>query len=164
MPYLLSFACSSGRPTTSGRAYALLLVLAAAFLWSGCTKTIEFEDLHLLTGKEWRLTLVTHDGDDATQDCDRDDVLFFTDASKFRYDWGALSCFEPSPIRLDADTWKLVDQRPTIRFKFKIKASNSHGSTMEYWEIVELSETVLILKDDASDNQNRPTIVRRYEH
>ena len=165
MPYLLSSACWSNRPAALERPYALLLILASALLWSGCTKTLELEELELLTGKDWRLVQVTFDGDDGTEDCHLDDVLSFQDATRFSYDWGELSCFEPDRFHLAADTWKVFDKRPTLRFRYKIReGSAGRGSLFEYWEIVELSETVLVLMDDASDNKNRPTEVRRYEN
>jgi hypothetical protein len=164
MPYLLSSACWSNRPAALERPYALLLILASALLWSGCAKTLELEELELLTGKDWRLVQVTFDGDDGTEDCHLDDVLSFQDATRFSYDWGELSCFEPSDIRLEADSWKVFDRRPTIQLKYKLRSRTGFGSTMEYWEIVELTESVLVLKDDASDNKNRPTEVRRYEN
>lgn len=165
MPYLLSFACWSSRTNACGRSYALLLALAGALLWSGCTKTLELEELELLTEKNWRLVQVTFDGDDGTEDCHLDDVLSFQDATRFSYDWGELSCFGPDRFHLEADTWKVFDNRPTLRFRYKVReGSAGRGSLFEYWEIVELSETVLVLMDDASDNKNRPTEVRRYEH
>ena len=139
--------------------FVVLSVLTFTFL-TGCNKTDDFEDLELLTKKNWHLTTITQGGIDITKDCDLDDILFFKDASKFNYDYGDLSCNDYDVNKV-ADTWKIIDDFTVLRMKYKLSVEVT-GSMIEYWNIIELSETSLILEDALAEDNDQIPEIRTY--
>ena len=139
----------------------IVLFFAITFTFlAGCDKTDEFKDLELLTKKDWHLTSRTQGGVDITADCDLDDVLFFEDATKFKYDYGVLSCNDYDVNKV-GDTWKIIDDFTVLRMKFKISGDVT-GSMIEYWKIIELSETSLILEDALAEDNDQIPEMRTY--
>lgn len=136
-----------------------LSIITFAFL-TGCNKTEDFEDLELLTKKNWHLTSRTQGGIDITNDCDLDDILFFEDATKFKYDYGVLSCNDYDVNKV-ADTWKIVDDFTVLRMKYKLSVEVT-GSMSEYWNIIELSETSLILENASAEDNDKIPEIRTY--
>lgn len=135
----------------------VFLALITLPLLTGCNKTDDFEDLELLTKKNWHLTSKTQAGVDITNDCDLDDVLLFEDATKFNYEDGVLNCFEDDLNKV-GDTWKIIEDFTVLRMKYKF-SGEGRGSLVEYWKIIELSETSLIIEDAlAADNDQIPEI------
>ncbi|GJM31840.1 MAG: hypothetical protein DHS20C18_08410 [Saprospiraceae bacterium] len=128
-------------------------------LFVGCNKTADFKDLDVLTGKEWQLKSIQQDGIEISESCDLDDVLFFENASTFNYDFGTSVCDEDQGLEKTADTFKIIDDFTTLRMKYKFTGDQGHGELIEYWEIVELNDSTLILKDAlALDNNQIPEI------
>ncbi|MBK9450292.1 MAG: hypothetical protein IPN95_12940 [Bacteroidetes bacterium] len=65
-------------------AFAFLTML---FALVACNKTKDFENLELLTGKDWHLQSRQVNGVEISDSCDWDDVLRFTDvALKFTFE------------------------------------------------------------------------------
>jgi hypothetical protein len=126
-----------------------------------CNKTEDYDKLDLLRGKEWNLESRKSNGSEITDSCDLDDVLYFVSSTDFGYDWGTLSCAQ-EVLEVTPQGWKLEDDFTVIRLKYKFKGSNSRGTMVEYWEIVELSDTALILKDATAENNNLVPEVRTY--
>ena len=139
--------------------FVFLSIITFTFL-TGCDKTDDFEDLELLTKANWHLTSRTQGGIDITNDCDLDDLLFFEDATKFTYDYGVLSCSDNDLTKV-GDTWKIIDDFTVLRMKFKISGDVT-GSLIEYWKIIELSETSLIIEDALAENNDQIPEIRTY--
>lgn len=136
-------------------------LIGLAFLIS-CNKTEDFEKLDLLLGKDWNLESRKSDGIEVIDSCDLDDVLYFESSSEFSYNWGTSSCAQ-EVLEVKPVGWKLEEDFSVIRLKYKFTGNNSRGTMVEYWEIVELSDTALILKDAAAENSNLVPEVRTYK-
>jgi hypothetical protein len=126
-----------------------------------CNKTEDFEKIDLLLGKDWNLESRKLDGIEVIESCDLDDVLYFESSSDFSYNWGTLSCAQ-EVLEVKPVGWKLEDDLTIIRLKYKFTGNNSRGTMVEYWEIVELSDTALIVKDATAENNNLVPEVRTY--
>ncbi len=138
-----------------------LSVITVTFI-AGCDKTEDFEDLELLTKKSWQLTSRTQGGTDITNDCDLDDLLLFEDATKFNYEYGVLSCSDNDLTKV-GDTWKIIDDFTVLRMKYKISGDVT-GSIIEYWKIIELTETSLIIEDALAENNDQVPEIRTYRN
>ncbi|NEN24385.1 hypothetical protein G3O08_12810 [Cryomorpha ignava] len=138
----------------------VFLSLITLPLLTGCNKTDDFEDLELLTKKNWHLTSRTQGGVDITNDCDLDDILLFEDATKFNYEDGVLNCFE-NDLNKVGDTWKIIDDLTVLRMKYKF-SGEGRGSVVEYWKIIELSETSLIIEDALAEDNDQIPEIRTY--
>lgn len=141
--------------------FALFSILTLIFL-TGCNKTEDFEDLDLLTNKNWQIISRIQDGIDITNDCDMDDILIFEDAKNFNYNIGLLNCPENEVTKV-ANSWKIVDDFTVLRLKYKFSGSGS-GSMVEYWEIVELNETTLIIGDASAEDNDQIPEIRTYQN
>ncbi|MCR9099957.1 MAG: hypothetical protein NXI25_08405 [bacterium] len=136
---------------------------AAAFVFLlGCNKTADFEDLDLLTQKDWHLTSRVQGGTALTDDCDLDDVLVFTNATGFDYNFGDLICGDSSFVK-DADTWKIIDDFTVLRMKYRFKGSGK-GTIIEYWKILELNDTLLLVEDALAEGNDQVPEIRTYQH
>lgn len=138
----------------------VFLSLITLPLLTGCNKTDDFEDLELLTKKNWHLTSRTQGGVDITNDCDLDDILLFEDATKFNYEDGVLNCFE-NDLNKVGDTWKIIDDFTVLRMKYKF-SGEGRGSVVEYWKIIALSETSLIIEDALAEDNDQIPEIRTY--
>jgi hypothetical protein len=140
-----------------------ILFLAVAFVFfPGCNKTADFEDLDLLTQKDWHLTSRVQGGIALTDDCDLDDVLVFTDATDFDYNFGDLICGDSSFVK-DADTWKIIDDFTVLRMKYRFEGSGK-GTIIEYWKILELNDTLLMVEDALAEGNGQVPEIRTYQH
>lgn len=140
-----------------------ILFLAVAFVFfPGCNKTADFEDLDLLTQKDWHLTSRVQGGIALTDDCDLDDVLVFTNATDFDYDFGDLICGDSSLVK-DADTWKIIDDFTVLRMKYRFEGSGK-GTIIEYWKILELNDTLLLVEDALAEGNDQVPEIRTYQH
>lgn len=139
----------------------LYSALSIVLIIAGCNKTKNFKDLNLLVQKEWQLTSVTSNGIDVSNDCDLDDVLKFEDDSKFDYNFGVLEC-DNDNLEKTAKSWKIIDDYTVLRMKYKIRG-NSNGSAIDYWKIIELSDSLLIVEDDLAEENNQIPEVRTYQ-
>lgn len=140
-----------------------ILFLAVAFIFfAGCSKTADFEDLDLLTQKNWHFTSRVQGGTDLTDDCDLDDVLVFTDATDFDYNFGDLICGDSSFVK-DADTWKIIDDFTVLRMKYRFNG-NGAGTIIEYWKILELNDTLLMVEDALAEGNDQVPEIRTYQH
>ena len=145
----------------AAQAFACLTML---FALVACNKTKDFENLELLTGKDWHLQSRQVNGVEISDSCDWDDVLRFTDASNFTDDWGANICANDSFVKTPA-CWKLIDDFSTIRVKYTFKPQEglkARGNMVLYWEIIELSDTALIIKDALSESNDQDPEFRTY--
>lgn len=129
---------------------------------SGCNKTDEFEDLNLLTEKNWQLTSIVQGGIDITDDCDLDDLLIFEDATQFNYDYGILYCID-NDIAKAGDTYKIIEDFTVLRMKYKINGEVT-ATLIEYWKITELSETSLIIEDASAEGNDQIPEIRIYQN
>lgn len=139
--------------------FVFLSIVTFTFL-TGCNKTDDFKDLELLTQKNWHLISRTQGGTDIANDCDLDDIVFFEDATKFKYDYGGLNCNDYDVNKV-ADTWKIIDDFTVLRMKYKLSGEVT-GSIVEYWKIVELSETSLIIEDALAESNGQIPEIRTY--
>jgi hypothetical protein len=140
-------------------AFAFLTML---FALVACNKTKDFQNLELLVGKDWNLESRKINGVEVSDSCDWDDVLRFTSASKFTFDWGAIACDDDGLVE-SADTWKLIDNFSEIRMKFKFEGDGwKFGTYIEYWEIIELSDTMLVIKDANAESNDMEPEFRTY--
>ena len=141
--------------------FVFLSVITFTFL-TGCDKTEDFEDLELLTKKNWHLTSRTQGVVNITNDCDLDDILFFEDATKFKYDYGVLNCNDYE-LNKAADTWKIINDFTVLRMKYKLSVEVT-GSLIEYWKIIELSATSLIIEDALAEDNDQVPEIRTYQN
>ena len=148
------------RENSAGIGLSLLLLLL--FIGTSCEKNEDFSDFDLLVDKEWRLVSVTEEGAVVTRACDTDDVLKFDNAEDFSYDFGEV-CEEDGTLTFSASTWKMRDNFRVIRLRFTFRDDGVTGDSIDYWEIVELTENTLILKDDTAEDNDMPAAIRRYE-
>ena len=55
--------------------------------------------------------------------------------------------------------WKIVDNHTILRLKFWINQSYPRSILIEYWKIIEINDSLLILQDAlAEDNGQNPEI------
>lgn len=133
-------------------------LFTSALIGVSCQKTEDFEDLDLLIGKRWELVTVKTGDKLSHEDCHLDDVLFFESTSEFDYITGAILCDESENLR-KATTWKLRKNYSEIRLDYEIQFGGKSTMGHEYWELVELTENRLVLKDDGGQE----VIIRVYE-
>ena len=117
-----------------------------------CNKTMDFEDIDLLIGKDWRLTNIEKEGNVISEPCDLDDVLTFNDHAEFTYQRGELECYANEEDK-ESVKWKLIDDFKVIRMKFKIDEGTSQARLVENWEILELNDTLLVLRESTESEQ-----------
>ena len=117
-----------------------------------CNKTMDFEDIDLLIGKDWRLTNIEKEGNVISEPCDLDDVLTFNDHAEFTYQRGELECYANEEDK-ESVKWKLIDDFKVIRMKFKIDEGTSQARLVENWEILELNDTLLVLRVSTESEQ-----------
>ncbi len=148
--------------TTKRSSFLFFIAIPCLF---ACNNTEDFEQLDTLLGKEWRLVALTRNGIDVTEACDLDDVLRFETISDFQYDIGALECLEEENIETETKKWSMRDDHSVIRlvFKFKMDGRAARGDFVEYWEIVHLTENILIMQDALAEGNNQIPVVREYE-
>ncbi len=130
---------------------------------TGCNKTDDFEDLDLLIQKEWKLTSITKENVEISEPCDLDDILRFDDASTFSYDFGLMQCSEEAALQRTATRWKIIDHFTTLRLKFDLSGSNiGSGEAIEYWKIITLTETMLVVEDALAEDNSQIPEIRTY--
>lgn len=142
----------------------LILLISTVVLSANCNKTSDFKDLDLLVGFEWNLISRTMDGVDITEDCDKDNVLVFINSSKFNDDQGSLLCNDPGEYHISSDSWKFIDNYKTIRLKYKFTTNKSSGNFYDYWDLLELTESTLRIKDGTAEDNNQIPEIRAYTH
>ncbi len=129
----------------------------------GCNKTEDFEDLDLLIKKEWHLISREQNNINITEICDLDDVLLFENESNFNHDYSTLNCFDYEEDK-KGNKWKMIDDFTVLRMKYWLNDENPKDVLIEYWKIIELSDTLLIVEDAlAGDNDQIPEI-RTYKN
>ena len=132
-------------------------IFALPFL-SACNKTENFEDLNLLIEKEWHLVSRTQNSINITENCDLDDVLYFENATAFSHNFGTQNCFDYESNK-SGKKWKLTEDFTVLRMKYSVNENNSKNTLVEYWKIIGLSDSLLILEDAiAADNDQLPEI------
>ncbi|MCO6493276.1 MAG: lipocalin family protein [Phaeodactylibacter sp.] len=127
------------------------IALAAILTGTGCSKTEDFEDLDLLLNKEWQLAEVARDGNPVNDTCHLDDVLVFENTEDFDYRVGSSLCDESEAQRTPS-SWKMREKFTVIRLDYKVRFGASRATISEYWEIQELTENTLVLRDDGTKN------------
>ncbi|MBK7343636.1 MAG: hypothetical protein IPJ06_11445 [Saprospiraceae bacterium] len=141
-----------------------ILLICTAVLSINCNKTSDFKDLDLFVGFEWNLISRTMDGVDITEDCDKDNVLVFINSSTFNDDQGSLLCDDPGEFNISSDSWKFIDNYKTIRLKYTFTTDKSSGSLYDYWDLLELTESTLRIKDGTAEDNNQIPEIRTYTH
>lgn len=123
-----------------------------------CNKTDSYENLNLLIENEWNLFSREKNNINIIENCDLDDRLLFENSSIFTYDFGVLNCFENENKKTGLK-WKIVDNHTTLRLKYRINQSYLRSVLIEYWKIIEINDSLLILEDAlAEDNGQNPEI------
>lgn len=126
-----------------------------------CNKTANYSDIDLIVGKNWNLESRKVDEIEISDSCDLDDILYFENSSDFTYNLGTNICSQEILHKTEI-SWKLIDNFTIIRMKYKFSAGESKGIMVEYWEIIELSDTVLIVKDATAEDNNLVPEIRIY--
>ncbi len=137
------------------------IIFISLFTLVSCDKTKNFEDLDVLTGKQWRLHTITLNGVQITDSCDLDDVLSFQDETSFDYDYGTQNC-DNSEENEDPVRWKIIDDFTVLKMKHKFNNDGVKGSAILYWRITELTDSTLILEDAYAEDNNLDTEIRTY--
>lgn len=123
-----------------------------------CNKTDSYENLNLLIENEWNLFSREKNNINIIENCDLDDRLLFENSSIFTYDFGVLNCFENENKKTGLK-WKIVDNHTTLRLKYWINQCYPRSVLIEYWKIIEINDSLLILEDAlAEDNGQNPEI------
>lgn len=147
---------------TRRRSLVHLFFLTAFFTICSCNKTEDYENLNLLIEKNWNLESRKMNGVEVSDSCDLDDILKFDKDFDFSYNVGSSICnqevLEKNPL-----SWKLTDNYTIIRMKYKFSGDGSRGSMIEYWEIIELSDTALIVQDATAEGNNLIPEIRTYK-
>lgn len=144
--------------------FATILLLLISLLLISCTKNEKFEDLDLLLLKKWHLKSITVGGVDSTGMCDSDDFLIFDDASNYSYNYGNLNCYDDTFIVLKSTTWQFREQFTQIRFRYTYSLGTGFGTVLRYWDIVQLNEDILILRENIFDRDENLLMVKTYEN
>ena len=136
------------------KSITFLFATVALIATSSCNKNDKYTNYDLLVEKEWKLTSIERNGAEIGEQCDFDDVLSFENEKDFTYDHGA--CDE-NELEETGDSWKLTDDFTILRMKFKIRNGTSFGSTLQYWDIESIIDTMLVISDaNAEDNNMAP--------
>lgn len=134
----------------------ILLIIALGFL--SCNKTKDYPKLNLLINKEWNLIKVEKSGENITSSCNYDDVLIFANDKDFQYNFGLENCDE-SETSKESVKFKMIDDYTVIRMKYKLNENSSRAGLIEYWEVIELNDSLLIVQDAlAEDNDQTPEV------
>lgn len=135
-----------------------LLVL----LFSSCQKAENFEDLDLLLNKDWKLTKITQGTSDITKACDIDDVLKFTDTKDYEYSFGENFCDETIETNTTSQGWEFKKDFTQIVLSSRQKTTTGVFTLYPRWDIVELTESTLILRDSGAEENDIIPIVQEY--
>ncbi len=135
-----------------------LLLAVTVMIFQSCIKTNDFPDLDLLIEKEWTLTSVEENEEDITQECDLDDVLIFQESPDFTHKFG-----EECANQLDKEPkrWSLRDDYTLLRMSYKF-SGNGSGSVQEYYRIMDLQDSILVLREDYEDDNPVPNKILTY--
>lgn len=131
-------------------------------LFSSCQKAEDFKDLDLLLNKEWKLIKITQGTDDITKACDVDDVLKFIDTKDYELSFGENFCNEDIETNTSSRGWKFKEDFTQLVLTSKQKSDSGMFSLLLYWDIVELTESTLILKDGSAEDNDMVPIVKEY--
>jgi hypothetical protein len=75
-----------------------------------------------------------------------------------------LNCSIQDGFEKNSNKWKLINDFTEIRMKFKIKGEGTQGTIIEYWQILELNDTLLILKDATAENNSLIPEIRTFNN
>ena len=124
-----------------------------------CNKISNFSKLDTLVDKEWKLTGISQNGIEISEPCDFDNTILLKANSDVTNNFGAINCEERE---MDASKWKFADDYSVIKFKLEVKEGRSYGATWGAWEIIELTDTTLVLKEKDSNSAEMP-VIRSYK-
>jgi len=144
--------------------FATILLLLVSLFLTSCTKNENFEDLDLLLLKKWHLKSITVGGVDSTGTCDSDDFLIFDDASNFSYNYGSLDCYDETFIAMKSTTWQFREKFTQIRFRYTYSFETGFGTSLRYWDIVQLNDDILILRENIFDEDENLLKVKTYKN
>ena len=148
-----NFIMSTVKSSTKYYCFIVIILLSIS-----CNKTDSYENLNLLIENEWNLFSREKNNINIIENCDIDDKLLFENSATFNYDFGVLNCFENEKKKTGLK-WKIVDNHTTLRLKFWINQSYPRSILIEYWKIIEINDSLLILEDAlAEDNGQNPEI------
>ena len=128
-----------------------------------CNKTDSYENLNTLIENEWNLFSREKNNINIIENCDLDDKLLFENRSTFTYEFGVLNCFENENKKTGLK-WKIVDNHTTLRLKFWINQSYPRSVLIEYWKIIEINDSLLILEDALAENNGQNPEIRIYKN
>ena len=146
------------------KSFIYFSVLFGLMSFVACNKTKDFDDLDLLTKKKWSLVSIKQEAIEISDNCNLDDILFFENTKTFNYDFGLLNCTIEDGFEKKPTSWKLINDFTEIRMKFKFKGERTQGTIIEYWEILELNDTLLILKDATAENNSLIPEIKTYNN
>ncbi|MFD1553122.1 hypothetical protein DNU06_12390 [Putridiphycobacter roseus] len=134
----------------------MLLYSTVLLVFSACQKIDNYDQLDLLTDKEWALTSISENGIEIADSCELDNSILFSKDGKVSNQFGAINCNEEYGF----DEWKFAQEYSLIKLKFKIAGKGLNGGVgIERREVLELSENRLLLKENvASQVQGMPKI------
>ena len=141
----------------------LIFALVIVFITS-CNKNDDFDKLDTLLYHEWKLVSVKKDGIEISRTCDLDNILKFENSSDFRYSTGTNICDDEEGLELNGVKWRLKDNLSTLKLYFNFKDDGVSGEKIEYWELIELSDTLMILKDALAEDNNQTPEFREYRN
>ena len=138
--------------------YFAVLVLT----FSACQKAEDFEDLDLLLNKNWKLIKITQGSADITKACDIDDVLTFTDTKNYTFSFGENFCDETTEQNTSSKGWEFKNNFTQLILSSKLKTDSGVFNLYPRWDIVELTENTLILRDAGAEDNDIVPIVQEY--
>lgn len=139
-----------------------VLLFLLTLLFSSCQKAENFQDLDLLIDKDWKLVKVTEGTSDITKACDVDDILKFTDTESYEISFGERFCDENIETNTTSEDWKFRENFTQLRLKSKQNFDSGSAVLFMYWDIIELTENTLILRDGTAEDNDIVPIVKEY--
>lgn len=122
---------------------------------ASCRKIENYSNIDRLVDKTWHLETITKNGEDITPICALDNSISFSKDGEAVHNFGTLTCEDDAAI----ESWKFTNNYQNIRFKFKFKSKTTRAVGFISREIIELTDTTLVIKEIyPSQDQEMPEI------
>jgi hypothetical protein len=136
----------------------LLISLAA------CNRNRDFEGYETLIAADWRLNSITENSIEIIDSCELDDVLRFVDDRNFLYLDGNFSCPLGNGVEsITARDWKITKNEKLIELNFRYQMNSGFAISTFRWEILELNDSTLVMREWWAEDNGSPLKVRSYK-
>ena len=126
---------------------------------SSCNKTTNYSHIDKLVDKEWKLVAKTQNGAEISEACELDNTLVFRANSNLEQNFGVSNCED---LEFESKKWKFGENYSLIKFKYEVKNRGSFATGYVNWEVVELTDSTLVLKQETAQSQEVKPIIKYY--